>query len=163
MCKSYKFHSAKNAQCCNCPQSRCDSTGCNAAVDAIADGILAHWNRNDGLNDSSNLPATKKDAINQGWVMLPIYKSVYHNRNDSNNSKFISSDGHREAVYDDNGKLVDDPLNRGTYNIYNPNTHGFMHLIYDVLPLKNDFGANVDVADDFFLIEDDVCLGVHGN
>ena len=29
--------------------------------------------------------------------------------------------------------------------------------------LKNDFGANVDVADDFFLIEDDVCLGAHGN
>ena len=101
---------------------------------AIEAGILAHWGRNDGLNGLSNVPSTKKDAEKKGWEELPPSKSVYHCQNGANNSKFISPDGHREAVYNSEGNLVTDPVNRGTYNIYNPKTDPVKHGLYDVVP-----------------------------
>ena len=41
--------------------------------------------------------------------------------NPANNDKYVSVDGHIEGVYDENGNLVTDPVNQGTYNFANPN------------------------------------------
>ena len=52
------------------------------------------------------------------------------------NVKFISADGHFEAVYDKEGKLLteeNDPINMGTYNYFGPNDFNG-HKEYDVEP-----------------------------
>ena len=41
--------------------------------------------------------------------------------NPANNDKYVSVDGHIEGVYDENGNLVTDSVNQGTYNFANPN------------------------------------------
>ena len=102
-------------------------------VHPIAEGILNHWNRNNGLNDPSNLPQSPSDAEKEYWKKLPLSKSVYHNRNGAANSKYVSPDGHREAVFDHNGRLVTDSYNMGTYNFYGPDNN-IGHIIYDVIP-----------------------------
>ena len=47
------------------------------------------------------------------------------------NVKFMSPDGHREAIYDSNGNLVTDPNNEGTFNYLTPD---FFHGLVDVIP-----------------------------
>ena len=119
--------------CGNDPVNSLDPFG-TSLKGAIETGILAHWGRNKGLNGPSNVPSTKKEAEEQGWEALPPSESVYHSQNGANNSKFISPDGHREAVYNSVGNLVTDPVNQGTYNIYNPKTNPIKHGLYDVVP-----------------------------
>ena len=52
-----------------------------------------------------------------------------------NNIKFISPDGHGEAVFNPDGTLVTDPVNMGTYNFNSPNELlGVPHFVNDVLP-----------------------------
>ena len=63
-------------------------------------------------------------------------KSVLHHfgPGGEKNKKYISLDGHNEAVYGQNGKLVGG-LNMGTYNYYSPEgIEGFVHFGVDVLP-----------------------------
>ena len=125
------------AFCGNSPIAYLDPLGKNwwsdNVVNPIAEGIFAHWNRNEGLNDSSVLPLSPSAAESAGWRQLPPSQSVYHNRNGATNRKYVSPDGHQEAVYDPCGNLVTDPYNRGTYNIYGPdNVIG--HFVYDMLP-----------------------------
>lgn len=95
--------------------------------------ISAHWNRNVGRNEPANLPSYDK-AI-EGWVKLDERESIYHSLNGAKgNIKFISPDGHLEAVYDNEKRLVTDVYNLGTYNYYNPKTNPILHGIFDVLP-----------------------------
>jgi hypothetical protein len=50
------------------------------------------------------------------------------------NNKFISPDGLLEVVYDENGRLVTDPVNMGTNNKASPITNPIGHVIVDVIP-----------------------------
>ena len=117
-------------------------------VDPLTEGIQAHWNRNKGLNDPAKLPKSPAEAARLKWKKLPASKSVYHNRHGKTNSKYISPDGHQEAVYDSCGNLVTDSYNMGTYNIYAPD-NSIGHLIYDMLPYYL-FGNSPDDAYDYF-------------
>jgi len=89
-----------------------------------------HWRRNMANNDYEN----EADA-NANWGdPLPTWQSTTHQigKGNENNVKYVSPDGRHEAVYW-NGKLVTDPLNRGTFNVFGPdNTVG--HGVFDVVP-----------------------------
>ncbi|WP_250277179.1 hypothetical protein [[Clostridium] colinum] len=60
--------------------------------------------------------------------------------------KFVSSDGIFEAVYDNEGRLLNrnnDPINMRTYNYAFPNEQlGIYHVIYDVIPYEQDMLEN---------------------
>ena len=127
--------------CKNNPILYVDPSGTNCISDwweehviqPISDGILSHWNRNDGLNELPYIPNSPEAAQNAGWKCLTRSKSVYHNRNGASNSKYVSPDGHFEAVFDSSGNLVTDSYNVGTYNIYGPD-NAIGHFVYDMLP-----------------------------
>jgi len=87
-----------------------------------------HYDR----NRFNNPPATRKEAEAAGWELLPPGRSIYHQHGfGHDNVKYLSPDGHDEAVYDSEGNLVTDPANLGTYNY---GTDDFSHFFRDVLP-----------------------------
>lgn len=92
-----------------------------------------HTDRN-RLNTS--LPKSPADARRQGWQQLPWQQSVFHMQGWQGweNTKFISRDGHREAVYDGRGDLIISRPNIGTYNYFNPTTDHSRHYTFDVAP-----------------------------
>ena len=64
-------------------------------------------------------------------------QSIYHTMGpgNENNRKFVSPDGHSEAVFNSSDCLVTDSANMGTFNFFGPRTLGGVpHLIADVLP-----------------------------
>jgi RHS repeat-associated protein len=58
------------------------------------------------------------DYAQTHWILLPASQSIYHRigPGNENNLKFVSPDGHCEAVFHPDGTLVTDPINAGTYN-----------------------------------------------
>ena len=67
-------------------------------------------------------------------------KDVYHEQGTSSssnpayNDKYVSPDGHKEVVFNENGQIVTDPVNQGTYNYSDPNTDPVGHFINDMVP-----------------------------
>lgn len=88
-----------------------------------------HYNRNQGM-----VRPSYEDA-KANWTQLNNFESAFHRYGEGNelNEKFISLDGHSEAVFHF-GALVTDELNGGTYNFYSPITHPGDHLFVDVAP-----------------------------
>ena len=97
-----------------------------------------HYNRNDY---NINLPKTEAEAITNPniWTKLTEDKDIYHEMwtdysvNPQNNNKYVAEDG-REVVFDENGDIVLDPVNRGTYNFEDPLSNPIGHFFEDVLP-----------------------------
>jgi RHS repeat-associated protein/MYXO-CTERM domain-containing protein len=87
-----------------------------------------HYSRNQ-YNVTPDYATAKKE-----WERLSDAKSIYHRhgRGNERNEKFVSRDGHCEAVYKD-GQLVTDPANLGTYNFTGPD-NPLGHWWDDVLP-----------------------------
>ena len=97
----------------------------------VGGGSIIHWTRN-FWND----PVENISDVND-WTELTPDESIYHKMGpgNENNRKFVSPDGHSEAVFDGNGCLVTDPLNEGTFNFFGPRfLKGGPHGITDVLP-----------------------------
>lgn len=71
---------------------------------------------------NTNVPKTKEDAIRLGYTKLSVLTSIYHNPVTDmwKNTKFVSADGHLEAVYDEHGELVDSNDFKGTFNFFGP-------------------------------------------
>ncbi|MEG3768905.1 hypothetical protein [Alteromonas sp. 14N.309.X.WAT.G.H12] len=96
----------------------------------------AHWDRNE--NNNNNSPDTESEAKSSelGFEQLEKPKSVFHMQGEGGeqNKKYISEDGHHEAVYDGEGNLVTDDLNKGTYNFADPIDNPFEHVRKDVAP-----------------------------
>ena len=75
-------------------------------------------------------------SVKDDWKLLRIKSSAYHmhGKNGEYNLKFISKDGHFEAVYSSlSYNLITDPWNIGTYNFANPSDTS-NHYTYDVEP-----------------------------
>jgi hypothetical protein len=71
------------------------------------------------------------------------------------NVKFVSPDGHFEAVCDKDGILLteaNDPINMGTYNYADPASELVKHVLYDVSPF-GDWG-NSAASSNFELYDD---------
>nr|VFK68666.1 MAG: hypothetical protein BECKUNK1418G_GA0071005_12573 [Candidatus Kentron sp. UNK]VFK73687.1 MAG: hypothetical protein BECKUNK1418H_GA0071006_12523 [Candidatus Kentron sp. UNK] len=96
-----------------------------------------HWRRNEINNNDANVPSDLAAArADPNFREMSSERSIYHRMgsNGKDNLKFISSDGHYEAVYNaKSGALVTDVVNRGTYNYASPD-NGFSHFAKDVLP-----------------------------
>jgi uncharacterized protein RhaS with RHS repeats len=98
---------------------------------AVVGGGVAviNWTRNYWNEPVSDI----KDV--RDWTEMERDKSIYHQMGsgNENNRKFVSPDGHSEAVFDSCDNLVTDPANQGTYNFFGPD-NAVMHGITDVLP-----------------------------
>ncbi len=71
------------------------------------------------------------------WKLLSSDESIYHRmgKGNENNLKFVSSDGHKEMVLDENNCPVKDDKNMATYNFFGPRTLlGVPHFVADVIP-----------------------------
>lgn len=55
-------------------------------------------------------------------------------RGATENTLFLHKDGHKEAVYDAKGQLVQDGINDGSYNYEHPVKNPFGHYIKDIEP-----------------------------
>jgi hypothetical protein len=90
--------------------------------------VSYHYNRN-VLNTSVSLGKAK-----ESWDgKVP---ASYHQQGigGEGNKKYVSPDGHSEAVFDATGKLVTDVVNMGTYNYADPRNNVTGHIMYDVVP-----------------------------
>jgi hypothetical protein len=110
------------------------------------------WGLQCSANDErNNNPPPSFYGNGASWHLMPEDKDVYHEQDQpyngidpKNNNKYVSTDGHQEGVYDQNGNLVTDPVNMGTYNISDPNTNTIGHFFNDVLP----YWVNGNSSDD---------------
>lgn len=50
------------------------------------------------------------------------------------NQVYLHEDGHREAVFDSNHKLVQDGVNDGSYNYFHPSNDPLRHFTFDIAP-----------------------------
>ncbi|MEM7367673.1 MAG: hypothetical protein AAF587_03660 [Bacteroidota bacterium] len=100
-------------------------------LDQLQDMRNEHYNR----NDMNQVPETEP-VDDPNWRRLPDSQSIYHQNGEEgrNNRKYVSADGgNHEAVYNEQGELVRDNENMGTYNFHGPDdTMG--HLERDVVP-----------------------------
>ena len=60
--------------------------------------------------------------------------NIHQMNGESENKVFLHMDGHKEAVYDGEGKLVKDCINQGSYNYYHPYQYPLGHFTADILP-----------------------------
>jgi RHS repeat-associated protein len=102
------------------------------------EGILKlfgiHYNRN-----TNNVVPPEESEVPEDWdddVPADYHQQgTCNGRSNAGNKKYVGPDG-SEGIYDEDGNLVDDPVNGGTYNFVNPG--GFWgdlgHVVVDVLP-----------------------------
>ena len=98
-----------------------------------------HYFRNYLNRAPLNLETMLNNYSSSQWILMDPTKAAYHMYGDNGefNIKFISTDGHFEAVYNRDGILLtadNDPINMGTYNYADPNKNPIKHLEYDVNP-----------------------------
>ncbi|MCK5861863.1 MAG: hypothetical protein KAH38_05225 [Candidatus Hydrogenedentes bacterium] len=72
-------------------------------------------------------------------VLYAILKNTHevciHQQMDAKgNQVYLSPDGHKEAVYDKNGKLVKEGVNQGSYNYFHPTEEPLYHFSFDISP-----------------------------
>jgi len=101
----------------------------HAGVQPIRDWRVAHYNRN-----QHNQTISYKDLKREGWDgSVPAY---FHQQGPGNegNQKFVSPDGHSEAIFDQFNQPVTDPVNGPTYNFQDPRSNPIGHFFDDMLP-----------------------------
>ena len=88
-----------------------------------------HYNRN---VFNTNLPTEKPSDNDPVWE---VADAKYHqfSSKDNNNVKYVSDDG-REIVYDEQGVVITDPRDIGTYNFCTHEENSVFHGMLDVLP-----------------------------
>jgi hypothetical protein len=59
---------------------------------------------------------------------------IHQQRGASENKVYLSPDGHKEAVYGSDGKLVSDGMNDGSYNYFHPQADPMRHFLFDIHP-----------------------------
>lgn len=87
-----------------------------------------HFSRN---QYNINLPQSPEQAIAQDWETAA---AECHKFSSEGNIKYISPDGHREVIFDENNRIVTDPRDIGTYNFVSPKKNPIGHFVKDVLP-----------------------------
>ena len=59
---------------------------------------------------------------------------IHQMRGATENQVFVHKDGHKEAVYNGKGNLVQDGINDGSYNYAHPEEDPFGHFVQDINP-----------------------------
>jgi hypothetical protein len=67
-------------------------------------------------------------ALSKTWE-----KHIHQIRGASKNRVFVSSDGHSEAVIDENGKQITDCINMASYNFFPFDRQPLEHFLFDML------------------------------
>jgi RHS repeat-associated protein len=119
---------------------------------------------------NTNLPETAQDAETAGWrnsnersdenpngggpkALCHQFSAPRPHDPSTNNIKYVSPDGKREAIYDYNGNMVTDPRDIGTYN-FSPSGSilgSIGHFCFDMLPWllfgnnDEDWGPLIDL------------------
>ena len=112
-----------------------------------------HYNRN---KHNVNVPKTAKEAEAQGWHKF--HSANAHQRHTTpgkRNVKWVSPDGHREGIYNHEGKLVG-----GSYNYGDPIHNKPAHFIKDVVPYIKYGSTPNDPTTPLKRVED--ILGLYG-
>jgi hypothetical protein len=75
-------------------------------------------------------------ADDMRWIKIDVAATAFHMHGDNGiyNVKYVSHDGHFEAIYDFKGNLVALPINMGTYNFTSHIVDADKHSKYDVDP-----------------------------
>jgi len=88
-----------------------------------------HYDRN-YLN--TDLPSDPTIAKTNGWVKKD--EATFHRFSNPKNEKWVSSDGHKEIIFDNKDRIVNDHRDMGTYNFIPHEVSSIGHGIVDVLP-----------------------------
>ena len=72
---------------------------------------------------------------------------IHQMRGETGNRVFQHKDGHREAVFDAQGKAVKNGYNDASYNIANPRTQPLGHFILDISPWIDMGNSRTDPTD----------------
>jgi len=75
----------------------------------------------------------------QIFILYAILRNTHevciHQQNGAkDNNVYVSKDGHKEAVYGNDGKLVQDGVNDGSYNYFHPSYQPLRHFTADNSP-----------------------------
>jgi hypothetical protein len=79
-------------------------------------------------------PTEEQISLIRHWLSHTSEASIHQMRGATGNQVFLHTDGHREAVYDRKGKLVQDGINDGSYNYAHPIEEPLKHFNRDILP-----------------------------
>jgi len=79
-------------------------------------------------------PTAEQISLIRHWLAHTSEASIHQMRGATGNQVFRHTDGHREAVYDKDGKLVQDGINDGSYNYAHPVEEPLKHFNRDILP-----------------------------
>jgi len=82
------------------------------------------------------LPKSPEEAVKAGFIEAPDEKNLYHrHKGQIGNVKYYNDKTKQEVIFDENGKVVTDVANIGTYNYFSPDGfEGALHIAVDVLP-----------------------------
>ncbi len=79
-------------------------------------------------------PTKREIALIHHWLANTSEVRIHQLRGASENKMYLHKDGHREAVYDGEGKLVKDGINDGSYDYAHPSKEPLKHFSRDILP-----------------------------
>ena len=100
-------------------------------------GLCGAWFIHHNVRSALNNPLPRSPPVDgeNGWHLLPLEQSIFHDNGDKYpECKYVNDDG-REAVYDGaTHQIITDNRYAGTYNFINPQTSKIGHAILDVLP-----------------------------
>lgn len=109
----------------------------NAVSQLVADKDIdelkkIHYNRNQYNYEPTDINVVKDKTK---WKKLDDKKAIFHKmgKGNKNNSKYVSLDGHYEAVYHEDDSVVKNDVNKATYNFASPD-NALSHTVKDVLP-----------------------------
>ncbi len=78
--------------------------------------------------------SSKRTSILYAILQNTSEVCIHQQNGAKDNQVYVHQDGHKEAVYDKNGKLVQDGINDGSYNYFHPTKQPLYHFTFDISP-----------------------------
>lgn len=83
---------------------------------------------------TSNTEFSEREALTIYLILKHTNEGYIHSMRGQDNTVYLSSDGHNEAVFDNNGELLEDGMNEASYNFAHPVKEPLMHFLNDINP-----------------------------
>ncbi len=78
--------------------------------------------------------AARRASILYAILQNTFEVCIHQQHGAKHNKVYVHQDGHSEAVYDEDGKLVQDGVNDGSYNYFHPSKEPLRHFTFDISP-----------------------------